>query len=214
MTEPGAVVIGGYANGVSALRSLARAGVRTAVVLTKPYDVAHHSRYAHEHHRVLDLHRRPDGLLDLLQDRAAEWRGWALIPTNDYALTALAQHRELLSRWYPLSVPEPEIVQQVVVKPNTYRLAREVGVAVPRCYGPASRATAQRSDISYPVVVKPQVSASFWDHFGKKLFVARSPFELVGVVDQVERAGLAAEVFDLVPGPDHEFYNYTVYLDR
>ena len=86
MTTPGAVVIGGYANGVSALRSLAREGVRTAVVLTKPHDIAHHSRYAHEAHRVLDLHRRPDGLLDLLEDRAGEWRGWALIPTNDYAL--------------------------------------------------------------------------------------------------------------------------------
>ncbi len=214
MTTPGAVVIGGYANGVSALRSLARAGVRTAVVLTKPHDIAQHSRYAHEAHRVLDLHRRPDGLIDLLQDRAAEWRGWALIPTNDYALTALAQHRELLSRWYPLSVPEPEVVQRVVVKPNTHRLAGEAGVAVPHCYGPASRVTAQRTDISYPVVVKPQVSAAFWERFGKKLIVARSPLELVAAIDQIERAGLAAEVFDLVPGPDHEFYNYTVYLDR
>jgi glycerol-3-phosphate dehydrogenase len=34
MTAPGAIVIGGYANGVSALRGLARAGVRTAVILT------------------------------------------------------------------------------------------------------------------------------------------------------------------------------------
>ena len=214
MSTPGAVVIGGYANGVSALRSLARAGVRTAVVLTKPHDIAHHSRYAHEAHRVLDLHRRPDGLIDLLQDRAGEWRGWALIPTNDYALSALAEHRELLSRWYPLSVPEPEVVRRVVVKPNTYRLAGEAGVAVPRCYGPASRVTAQRTDISYPVVVKPQVSAAFWERLGKKLIVARSPLELVAAIDLIERAGLAADVFDLVPGGDDEFYNYTVYLDR
>jgi len=214
MSHPGAVVIGGYANAVSALRGLARKGVRTAVVLTRPYDVAHHSRYAHESHRVLDLHRRADGLIELLQDRGAAWRGWSLIPTNDDALTALAQHRELLSRWYPLTVPEPEVVRQVVVKPNTYRLAREVGVEIPRSYGPASRTTAQRRDINYPVVVKPLVSGPFWERFGKKLLVVQSPLELVSAVDQLERAGLAAEVFDLVPGPDQEFYNYTVYLDR
>ena len=214
MSSPGAVVIGGYANGVSALRSLARAGVRTAVVLTKPYDVAHHSRYAHESHRVLDLHRRPDGLVDLLQERGSAWRGWSLIPTNDDALTALAQHRALLSRWYPLTVPESEVVRQVVEKPNTYRVAREVGIEIPRSYGPASRATAQRRDIDYPVVVKPAVSGPFWERFGKKLLVVQSPLELVSAVDQLERAGLAADVFDLVPGPDHEFYNYTVYLDR
>jgi D-aspartate ligase len=214
LTAPGAVVIGGYANGVSALRSLARAGVRTAVVLTQPQDIAHHSRYAHEFHRVFDLHRRPDGLIDLLQDQGSAWRGWSLIPTSDEALTALAQHREQLSRWYPLTVPEPEVVRQLVVKSNTHRLAGEVGIDVPRSYGPASRATAQRRDIDYPVVVKPLVSSAFWERFGKKLFVVRSPLELVAAIDQVERAGLSAEVLDLVPGPDQEFYNYTVYLDR
>jgi D-aspartate ligase len=58
------------------------------------------------------------------------------------------------------------------------------------------------------------VSAAFWERFGKKLLVVVSPLELVAAIDQIERAGLAADVFDLVPGPDHEFYNYTVYLDR
>jgi D-aspartate ligase len=214
VTQPGAVVIGGYANGVSALRSLARAGVRTAVVLTKPHDIAHHSRYAHESRRVMDLHRRPDGLLDLLQEQGKRWRGWALIPTNDYALTALAEHRELLSRWYPAAVPNAEIVRKVVVKHETYRVAREVGVDVPRSYGPASRRTAQRTDIVYPVVVKPLESALFWETFGKKLFVVQSPLELIAAIDRVERAGIDAEVFDLVPGSDRQFYNYTVYLDR
>ena len=211
---PGAVVIGGYANGVSALRGLARAGVRTAVVLTKPHDIAQHSRYAHEVHRVFDLHRRPDGLIDLLMDQGSRWRGWAVIPTNDDALTALADFREPLCRWYPPSVPAPEIVRQVTVKTNTYRLAQEVGVDVPRCYGSANRQTASRRDIAYPVVVKPGESARFWEHFDKKLLVARNPMELVTAIDRVEQAGFSADVYDLIPGGDDQFYNYTVYLDR
>jgi predicted ATP-grasp superfamily ATP-dependent carboligase len=211
---PGAIVIGGYANAVSALRSLAREGVRTAVVLTKPEDIAHHSRYAHESHRVLDLHRRPDGLIDLLQDQGARWRGWALIPTNDHALTALAEHRELLSRWYPPTVPEAPIVRQVVIKSNTYRVAREVGLDVPHWYGPASRLTAMRRDIVYPVVVKPLQGAALGEVFGTRLFVAHSPLELIAAIDQLERAGLSGEVFDLIPGTDRQFHNYTVYIDR
>jgi D-aspartate ligase len=214
LMAPGAVVIGGYATGVSALRSLARAGVRTAVVLTTPDDIAHRSRYAHEAHRVVDLHRRPDGLIDLLQDQASRWRGWALIPTNDDALTALTSHRDLLSRWYPLAVPEAEVVRQVTIKTNTHRLATELGVDVPRCYGPADRYTAAREDIAYPVVVKPTDTPRFWVRFEKKLLVARSPLELVAAVDQIERAGLSADVHDLVPGGDRQFFTYTVYLDR
>jgi D-aspartate ligase len=211
---PGAVVIGGYANAVSALRSLAREGVQTAVILTKPHDVAHHSRYAHEAHRVVDLDYRHDGLLELLQAQSGRWRGWALIPSNDYALAALAKHRELLSRWYPPTIPEEEIVRRVFDKAITYDLAREVGVDLPRSYGPASRVTAARGDIAYPVVVKPLEGELFWDVFGKKLFVARNRAELMAAVDDVERAGARAEVFDLIPGSDDRFFNYTVYMGR
>jgi D-aspartate ligase len=211
---PGAVVIGGYANGVSALRSLAREGVRTAVVLTRPHDVAHLSRYAHESHRVLDLHRRPDGLLDLLEEHGKRWRGWALIPTNDDALVTLAEHRERLSRWYPPTVPDPDVVRNVTVKTNTYRAAQEVGVDLPHCYGPASRSTATRTDIRYPVVVKPRESNRFWERFDRKLFVIQNPLELIAAINEIEGAGLPADVYDLIPGPDTQFYNYTVYLDR
>lgn len=214
MTAPGAIIVGGYANGVSALRGLARAGVRTAVILTKSHDIAHHSRYAHEAHRVLDLQERPDGLIELLQRQAQSWRGWAIIPTNDHALTALAQHRELLSRWYRVAVPDQEIVRRVVDKAETYRLAREVGVDVPRSYGLASQMTDTRDDILYPVVVKPLESALFWERFGKKLIVASNRAELMAAVAQMRLAGIEAEVLDLIPGSDGRFFNYTVYMDR
>ena len=211
---PGAIVIGGYANGVSAVRGLARAGVRTAVILTKPHDIAQYSRYAHEAHRVLDLQQRPDGLLELLQHHAGRWAGWAIIPTNDYSLTFLAEHRELLSRWYRVTVPDPETVKRVVDKGVTQRLAREVGVDLPRSYGLASQVDVTRKDICYPVVVKPLESALFWETFGKKLIVAQTRAELMVAVLQVQQAGIAAEVFDLVPGGDGQFFNYTVYMDR
>jgi D-aspartate ligase len=214
VSQPGAVIIGGYANGVSALRSVAREGVRTAVILTHRADIAHRSRYAHESHRVTGLHRRPDGLIDLLQEHAGRWRGWALIPTNDDALAALAEHRDLLSRWYPATIPPADVVQRVLHKPTTYRLAEELGIDVPRYYGSATRATAARSDIIYPVVVKPAGGSRFWRIFRRKLFVARNPLELVAVIDRVERAEVPADIFELVLGPDDGFYNYSVHLDR
>ena len=214
MSTPGAVVIGGYANAVSALRGLAREGVRTAVVLTAEHDVAQHSRYAHEVHRVHYLNQRPDGLIELLDAQSERWRGWALIPTNDYALAALSQYKERLSRNYRVTVPEEEITRRVLDKAITYRLAQEVGVDVPRSYGPASHLTAARLDLVFPLIVKPLQSARFWEIFGKKLLVVRDRAELRAAIDRVEQSGIAAEVFDLVPGSDRQVYNYTVYLDR
>ena len=214
MSTPGAVVIGGYANGVSAVRGLAREGVRTAVILTAECDIAQHSRYANEAHRVHYLNRRPDGLIDLLDAQRERWRGWALIPTNDYALAALAKYRDMLSRSYSVTVPEEEITQRVLDKSLTYRFAAEVGVDLPRSYGPASRRTAARLDLVFPLVVKPVQSARFWEIFGKKLLVVLDRSELFAAVDRVEAAGMDAEVLDRVPGPDGNVYSYTVYLNR
>lgn len=214
MSRPGAVVIGGYANGVSALRGLAREGVRTAVILTADYDIAQHSRYAHEAHRVHYLNKRPDGLIDLLQAQKDRWRGWALIPTNDYALAALAQYRDHLSRSFSVTVPDEEITRRVLDKASTYQCAREAGVDVPRSYGPATRQTAARLDLAFPLVVKPLQSARFWEVFGKKLFVVGDRTELIAAVGLIEQSGIAAEVFDLVPGSDGRVYTYTVYINR
>ena len=213
MSSPGAVVIGGYANAVSALRGLAREGVRTAVVLTADHDIAQHSRYAHEVQRVHYLNRRPDALIELLAFQRTRWRNWALIPTNDYALAALARYRDQLSRSYRVTVPEEETVRRVLDKAITYHLAREVGLDVPTSYGPATRATAARLDLVFPLVVKPLESARFWEVLGKKLLVVRDRLELIAAVERVEEAGIPAEVFDLVPGPDDRVYNYTIYLD-
>jgi D-aspartate ligase len=213
MSSPGAVVIGGYANGVGVLRALARQGVRTAVILTTDHDVAQHSRYAHEAHRVHYLNRRPDALIELLDGQRQRWRNWALIPTNDYALAALARYRDQLLTSYRVTVPEEEITRRVLDKAITYQYAREVGVDVPASYGPATRATAARLDLVFPLVVKPPESARFWEVLGKKLLVARNRSELIAAVQRVEDADMAAEVFDLVPGQDNQVYNYTVYLD-
>jgi D-aspartate ligase len=214
MMQPGAIVIGGYANGVSAVRGLAREGVRTAVVPTTDHDIAQHSRYAHEAHRVHYLNRRPDGLIELLEAQRERWRGWALIPTNDYALAAIAGHREMLSRSYSVTVPEEEITRRVLDKSITYRLAADVGVDVAQSYGSATRETAARLDLAFPLVVKPLQSARFWEVFGKKLLVVLDRSELVAAVDRVVAAGMEAEVLDLVPGPDGNVYSYTMYLDR
>jgi D-aspartate ligase len=153
-------------------------------------------------------------LLELLEAQRERWRGWALIPTNDYALAAIAQHRDSVSRSYSVTVPEAEITRRVLDKSITYRLAAEVGVDVARSYGPATRETAARLDLAFPLVVKPLQSARFWEVFGKKLLVVLDRSELVAAVDRVAAAGMEAEVLDLVPGPDGNVYNYTVYLDR
>ena len=112
---PGAVVVGGIANGLGVARSLGEKGIPVSVILTQPQDIAHHSRYVSEHERLSDLPRRPESLVDLLE-RRSDWTGRVVIPTNDHALAILARHRERLSQQYRIPVPPLEIARGVLEK--------------------------------------------------------------------------------------------------
>ncbi len=209
---PGAIVVGGGENGLAAVRALATEGVRVVLIGTRPSDLAQHSRYVSAVHRLHGFQQEPRSLVDLLERHAPEYAGWAVIPTNDYALAVLAQEQDTLARWYPPTVPSWSVTRQVVNKSVTCRIARELGIALPRSYGPAATFTDYAS-VPYPVIVKPVEGHRFWDVFGRKLFVAHSAPELRRAVERVCASGLDAELFDLVPGPDDHVFEYSTYVD-
>ncbi len=211
---PGAVVIGGYVNGVGLVRSLAAGGVPVAVVRTGPEDIAHLSRYASWRDDALELGRRPETLVDLLHGRARDWSGWALFPTNDDALEVLSRAYDRLSGAYRLTIPPWEIVRRVLDKELTYKAAREVGVATPACYGPASLEALGEREHEYPILVKPSEGHVFYRQFGRKLFLARNPTELRSAVERVEAAGVRCQLFDYVPGSDRDVYEHQLYVDE
>jgi D-aspartate ligase len=211
--SPGAVVVGGYVNGLGLVRALAAREVRTAVVTTKPYDIAHRSRWVSAHDGVLDLEERPESLVELLERRALDWSGWALFPANDEALAALAQHRDRLASTYRVVAPPWEVASSFLDKGRMMDVARAAGVDVPHCYGPAVEATAALPELRFPVVVKPVVGYRFSSRFGTKLFAANDREELRRSISLVEDAKVSCHVFDFVPGPDDRIYTYCTYVD-
>lgn len=213
--KPGAVVVGGGVNALGAVRALAAADVPVCVVcnLTSP-DLARHSRHLREHHWPTRLGGRPQAVLDLLDRRASDWRGWALFPTNDDALELLSRSRDRLSKTYVPTFPAWEVSQGIVDKQRTYEAAARVGIDLPRSYGSARLDRLRGRDFEYPLVIKPAEGPAFYRHFGKKLLLARDESELLAAVESVEASGLSCELLDFVPGPDRQIYHYQVYMDR
>ena len=129
---PGAVVVGAHVNGLGVIRALAARGIRIASISTRPFDVAHHSRWVSERHALPELHQRRESLVELLEHNARRWDGWGVFPTNDDALTALAQHHERLSRFYRLPLQPWETVADVVDKDRMHALAQRAGIDAAR----------------------------------------------------------------------------------
>jgi D-aspartate ligase len=209
---PGAVVVGAHVNGLGIIRALARRRVPVAAVSTRSFDVAHHSRWVSERDEFFELHQNPDSLADYLEHNRARWPGWAVFPTNDDSMTALAKHHEGLARAYRITVQPWDIVGDLVDKDRMHVLAETVGLEVPVCHGPATAETASKV-IRYPVVVKPIQHDRLISCFGTKLFLAEDAEQLRVSTDHIREAGLRGLVFEFVPGPDHDICVYCVYID-
>jgi len=207
---PGAVVVGAHVNGLGVIRALAARGIPIAAVTTRPFDMAHHSRWVSERHELFELHEDIDSLADFLELNARRWPGWAVYPTNDDSLTALARHHERLSSSYTLPVQPWETVADIVDKDRMHHLARTTGIEVPVCHGTMDDGVMPNR---YPVLVKPIQHDRLISTFGTKLFLARDAGELRMAEARVRQAGLRGLVFDFVPGPDRNLLVYCVYVD-
>jgi D-aspartate ligase len=194
------------------IRALAQRRIPIAAVSTRPFDVAHHSRWVSERHQLSELHETPGLLVEFLERKRNSWRGWSVFPTNDDSLTALCRHHERLSRWYRLPVQPWGAVADLVDKDRMHALAQRAGLDVPVCYGGAG-ADAPPRPLRYPVVIKPVQHDRLISSFGVKLFLARNAAELRTSSDRLRSAGVSGLVFEFIPGPDSNIYVYCVYLN-
>lgn len=213
MQGRGAIVVGGYVNGLGVVRALAARGVPSAVVRTQPWDLAHHSRWCVAACDAHGLDDQPERILAALDPWRARFAGWALLPTTDDALVALARHHDALATSFRPIVPPPDVVTRLVDKTHLLDAARAAGVEVPECWGPATPDAVARPDLRFPVLVKPVVGYRFFARFGVKLLVARDRAELRDAVGRVVAAGIPCELFDFVPGGDDRIWTYSTWID-
>ena len=209
---PGAVVVGAHINGLGVVRALGARGVPIAVVSTKPYDFAQHSRRVSERHELHEFPERPEALVEYLEQTRRDGRSGG-VPTTDDALTVLAQHHERLSRTYRLPLEPWEVTAQVVDKDRLHVLAQEVGLDLPVCHGPATADTAEKP-LRYPVVVKPIQHDRLLSLHGTKLFLAEDANQLRTAIERLRAADLRGLVFEYIPGPDSQLYVCCVHLDQ
>lgn len=213
MQGRGAIVVGGYVNALGIVRALAARGIPCAVVTTQPWDLAQRSRWCVAARDAQGLDEQPERILAALDPWRVRFGGWALLPTTDDALVALARHHDTLSTSFRPIAPGEDVVTRLVDKTLLLGAARAAGVEVPHCWGAATPETAARPDLRFPVLVKPVVGYRFFARFGVKLLVARDAAELRDALARVTAAGVPCELFDFVPGGDDRIWTYSTWID-
>jgi D-aspartate ligase len=200
---PAVVVDVGWVNGLAAIRSLGRAGVKAYAVDHRASALGFRSRYAKP---VVSPDPQDEGaFVSFLAGLELEAPA-PIFPTHDEPLNAIARAGDRLGERYLFPFPRWEVLSRIQSKRSQLEAAERAGIAVPRWAATSSAA----GELGYPVLVKPSSTEGFKRRFGRQAFRCETGAE-------VERAfAEAAEyeplVQELIPGGDEELYTLGSYL--
>jgi D-aspartate ligase len=204
---PAAVVDVGWVNGLAAIRSLGRAGIRVLAIDHRPSALGFRSRYA-ERFLVADPHADPTRFIASIRALGKV----VVFPTHDEQLNLIAQHLGDLEVLAPF--PGWDVLERVQSKRAQLDEAAAAGVDVPRTHYPHSAAEARGAaeEIGLPVLVKPEHPIGFKLRFRRQAFRCET-------LDEVEDAYTRAEEFapmvqELIPGSDDTLYTIGSYMTR
>jgi predicted ATP-grasp superfamily ATP-dependent carboligase len=203
-----------WVNGLAAIRSLGRKGLRVLAVDHRPFALGFRSRYA-EPRLAPDPLDDEQGFVAALQALAAKTDDvLPIFPTHDEHLNTIARHADVLGERYRFPFPAWDVLERIQSKRHQLETAEAAGVPIPRTLypGSAEEARAAGEEVGLPLVVKPSANVGFRRSHKRQLFRCETPAEL-------ERAyELAAPhepmVQELIPGGAEEMYTLGSYLDR
>ena len=98
----------------------------------------------------------------------------------------------------------------------TYVAAVEAGIPTPRFWpvGPSTDIDALRSELVFPLIVKPRHTEPFGPRLGRKYFAADTFDEVRRGIDTAMAAAIDVLLMEMIPGPDDRLCSYNTYLDE
>ena len=211
---PGAVVIGGDYQGLGIVRSLGRMGVPVCVV-DDEHSISRFSRYATHSVRVPDL-RQEERTVEtrLAIGRSLNLQGWVLFPTRDEIVAALARNRSTLSEMFRVPVPDWSTVHWMLDKRNTYDLAKQLNIPIPKTWSPLTEEALDQIDSPFPLVLKPAIKEHFFYATKAKAWRINSRTELRLMFRRASELTGASEVLiqDMIPGDGRQQFSYCAFF--
>jgi D-aspartate ligase len=205
------VVDVGWVNGLAAIRSLGRAGVRVLALDHRPSALGFRSRYATP--VLCPDPQDEEAFVSFLGELGEKLDAPApVFATHDEPLNAIARGAERLGERFLYPFPPWKVLARIQNKRAQLDAAERAGIAVPHTATPGSAAEARSAadELGYPVLVKPSSTEGFKRRFGRQAFRCETAAE-------VERAYADAEQYEplvqeLIPGGDGTLFTLGSYL--
>ena len=212
------LILGGKENALSLVRNLGREGITVRVSGDPSASWAMASRYCSDAFRVPSDRKPADYWQELLLGPdSAHLHGHILIPCGDDSIDFLARNTDKLAQHYLLDDAAPEQRLNMLDKQRTLELAAKVGTAAPKFWNidADTDLEAIRSQVEFPVMVKPLNTVDFYRIFRRKLFIIEKDYaEVIEKVRLSQQHDQAVMIVEMIPGPDSLLSSYYTYIDK
>jgi D-aspartate ligase len=212
--QVGAVVIGGEHPGLGVARSLGRRGIPVCVI-DDQHSISQFSKYVTRVVRVKDLrdeNRTVDSVMEIGERYGL--KGWVLFPTRDETVAAFSRHRDRLAVLFRVTTGSFESVRWAWNKKNTYDLAAELGIPVPRTFNPRTEQDLKELYAYLPLALKPSVKENFFYATGAKAWRAETTDQLNEIFRKAIRQIRPEEILiqEIIPGDGQRQYSYCAFF--
>ncbi len=196
-----AIVFGGGMNGVATVRNLGRYGIPVLSVVDNK-DEVRHSRYCKKCYVVPQIQASVHVLKSFLQKIQRNLHeGAVLFSTTDFFSLHLSALKNYLEDNYYVPLPSYDIVKTLVCKKEFYHSLSKQSLPYPSTYIPESLDDVKQicRDATFPLLVKPSMSQSFYSRFHTKGFQANSEKELLRYYSMATKCNLEVIFQEIIP---------------
>jgi predicted ATP-grasp superfamily ATP-dependent carboligase len=200
--------------GLGMIQSLGERGIKTFVLDDGPMLYRDLSRYSKRIIAPNILSSELDALdfLKILSLCIREYSGNPpiLLPTSDYVLDFIIKHYDDICGFSVVASPPLETLRRTLNKVTFYRWLLINGFPCPKTVfssGSSERDTLKKiNNISFPCIVKPELTFKLEQSTGNKLYVASNKEDLSRCFRELSRINMDFVIQEIVPGrPEDQF---------
>lgn len=210
----GAVIVGGDFHGLGIVRSLGRRGIPLCVV-DDEYSIGRFSKYTTFTVRSPSLRKEKETVDYLIEmGHKMNLNGWVLFPTRDEHVAAFSRHKQALSQVFRVPTPDWEITKWAWNKWNTYCMAQQLGIPIPRTWCPRTVEELDGIDAEFPLAIKPSVKEDFFYATRAKAWRAENRNELKEMFQRASGHVGTNEVLvqEIIPGDGTRQFSSCVFM--
>jgi D-aspartate ligase len=142
-----------------------------------------------------------------------------LIGTNDLYVRLIIENRGTLAEDFVFNYIGEELMNNLLVKKNFYRLCEEHGIDTPSTYFYSCETDDRfEEEVMFPVIIKPSNGVQYYKHpfeGMQKVYKVESYEEIQNVIETIKKSGYRDDLIiqDFIPGDDTYMWDSVFYIN-